>query len=163
LVAKDHPSLRLEIIGNGSELHQLDMLSKEFGLKEEVRFLTGVSDNEIVDKLKSAKLLVLPSRREGQGIVLLEAMAAGTPVIVTNSPGMNACPEIVAESGGGLISEPNSSKLAKDMDLLLEDDMLWESCSKAGVGYAEKHDWNIITEECEKIYESSNRWKLWRR
>lgn len=86
------------LAGDGPLRPALEALVKEKGIESRVRFL-GVRD-DIPCILKQAGCLVLPSRREGFGLVLLEAMAAGVPVIATS---FDAAREIVENGKTGLI------------------------------------------------------------
>ena len=109
LLAKDFPDLGLLIAGDGEEEASLRALSEEKGLSDRVVFL-GLR-RDIPDILGLSEVLVLPSSREGLPIVLLEAMAAGRPVVVTPVGGI---PEVVLEGKTGLFvtQEPTSIAMA---------------------------------------------------
>lgn len=75
----------LQIAGDGPEFHSLRALSTELGINENVQFLGRRDD--VPDLIKNADLFVLPSLREPFGIIVLEAMAMGTPIIATRCEG----------------------------------------------------------------------------
>ena len=113
-----HPDWNLLILGEGSQRDELERLVAEFGLGEKV-FLPGRVKNPYDYYLK-ADLFVLPSRYEGFGNVLGEAMVCGMPLVAANcSPGVV---EIVQDGVNGLLAEPNDvDSLAAAMENLMSD------------------------------------------
>jgi glycosyltransferase involved in cell wall biosynthesis len=105
---------RLVIAGDGPKSTQLTAQAAALGLRERVRFLGHVAAGARLNALYNAiDLLVLPSRQEGLGMVLLEALATGTPVVATDLSGPRT---IVREDDGcGLLT------LARDADELARD------------------------------------------
>jgi glycosyltransferase involved in cell wall biosynthesis len=101
------PELRGEIYGAGPEHERVLQLIAEHGLADAVEAPGFVEESRVEAALGRALCLLLPSRREGYGLVLLEAMARGTPVIVVAGAD-NASVELVAEGRNGLIA-PSSS------------------------------------------------------
>ncbi len=102
-VRAQHPDLRLVLVGEepGSALRDL---AASLGLGEDVLTFGGiVSDDDLLQLYQGAELFVLPSRQEGLGIVMLEAMACGTPVVATRCGG----PEGIVRDGetGYLVDE----------------------------------------------------------
>jgi len=147
------PSTHLQIIGDGPALGSLMALSHDLGLKDRVTFHRGLSDEGVAEIIAHSQLLVLPSEREGQGIVLLEAMACGTPTIVTNSD-MNAAVDLVSDSDSGLVVEHNAQALSEGILRLLNDEELRRKLSEAGERYVKEYSWDAIAERCLKIYEN---------
>ena len=109
-------------------------------------FLGKVSYNNVIHLISKTKCLVLPSknRLEAFGIVLLEAMASGTPVIASNIPGVRW----VAEKGG--FTFRSVEELRSLIDNL--DEKTVKIIGRKGRKFAEKHDWEIIAKKVEKIY-----------
>jgi glycosyltransferase involved in cell wall biosynthesis len=101
------PELRGEIYGAGPEHERVVELIAKYGLEGVVEAPGFVEQSRVEDGLGRALCLLLPSSREGYGLVLLEAMARGTPVIVVAGAD-NAAVELVAEGRNGLIA-PSSS------------------------------------------------------
>lgn len=102
LARERNPSLRALILGDGPERrHVLDQV-RTLGLDDAVE-VPGFVDTQVVeDAMLRAMCLLLPSRREGYGLVVLEAAARGTPSIVVAAPD-NAAVELVAEGENGFI------------------------------------------------------------
>jgi glycosyltransferase involved in cell wall biosynthesis len=113
LVQKSHPKTSLEIVGDGPLRGQLEAEAKHLGLNEAVRFLGQQPHDPRI--FASAEIFVMSSSREGHPLALLEAMAAGLPVLATRVGGI---PEIVEpEDGCGWLVSPNDvSALADAME-----------------------------------------------
>ena len=108
--------------------------------------------DELIKIYKSADIYVFPSLLETFGMVLIEAMAAGLPVITTNAPG---CCDIVTNNYNGLVSEcKNVQSLVKNIKLILEDSILREKLILNSKRFVEKYDWQFITEKYEKLYKN---------
>jgi glycosyltransferase involved in cell wall biosynthesis len=103
LAREEIPGLRGEIYGDGPERAAVLGLIRKHGLEGVVEAPGFVDGTRIAEALARALCLVLPSRREGYGLVLLEAMARGTPVIVVNEPD-NAATELVEDGRNGFVA-----------------------------------------------------------
>jgi glycosyltransferase involved in cell wall biosynthesis len=109
----------------------------ELGLADNVLVLSGIPDAMLPLLYRAARILVYPSFAEGFGIPVLEAMASGTPVVVSNTTAM---PEIVGDSGL-LIDPKDPIGIADAMIRLLDDHRLAESCSERGYQQAQPWTW----------------------
>lgn len=111
LVLSDLPNTRLLILGTGQDQEKLEALATELGLNDVVTFVGWVDPAEVSTYMAAADIFVGPSKqsasgwREGLGLVFLEAMAAGTPVIATRSGGI---PDIVVDEKTGLLVAENA-------------------------------------------------------
>ncbi|RJP25484.1 MAG: glycosyltransferase family 1 protein [Candidatus Abyssobacteria bacterium SURF_5] len=119
-VLKDVPELTADIVGSGPAEEELLKLSKELGLQECVRFTGGVPPERLKQYYTRATVLVLPATiLENCPLVLLEAMAAGRPVIGSRVGGI---PEIIVDGETGLLFEPNNSTdLADKLRIVLQN------------------------------------------
>jgi glycosyltransferase involved in cell wall biosynthesis len=97
------PSLRAEILGDGPERPKVLAAIAEHGLEGVVEAPGFVDGTVVENALARALCLVLPSRREGYGLVVLEAMSRGTPVVVVRGED-NAAVEFVAEGENGFVA-----------------------------------------------------------
>lgn len=102
-VAPETP-LRLDIAGEGPMRAELEALSRSLGVADRVRFLGRLAHSEVGSAMRRAHALVLPSRHEGMPIVVIEALASGTPVVASAVGGI---PELVRDDGLGLLVEPD--------------------------------------------------------
>jgi glycosyltransferase involved in cell wall biosynthesis len=97
------PELEAEIYGDGPDREQVVRLVEESGMNGAVRVPGFVAAEEIQRAVSRALCLALPSRREGYGLVVVEAAAAGTPSIVVRDPD-NAAAELVDEGENGFLA-----------------------------------------------------------
>lgn len=95
----------LDIIGSGDYLPVLQSLASELGIQDRIRFLGLYTADQVRSSLSNYDLLVLPSLLESFGLVLIEAMASGLPVLSTFSGG----PESIVTETTGLLVEPGSA------------------------------------------------------
>lgn len=118
-VIKVCPNAKLVIAGDGVEKAKCEDLAKKAGIQNSVEFLGMIPNDKIADVFARGKIFVSPSRNEPFGIVVLEAMAMGVPVIVTQSGGVE---EIVEDNRYGYkVPVENPEELAKKMIELLQD------------------------------------------
>jgi glycosyltransferase involved in cell wall biosynthesis len=118
-VRRPEASWRLQIAGEGEPayLQQLEVRAQRLAIADRCRWLGFVAGAAKQRALAAADWFVLPSASENFGIAAAEALAAGTPVIL--SPGV-AVAEAVAEAGAGLVVEPNPEALAEALEQALE-------------------------------------------
>jgi 1,4-alpha-glucan branching enzyme len=142
---------KIVIVGNGYMKDQLSGLVKNMGLTNKVVF-TGFVDDDTLRKLqRCASALVVPSLFEPFGIVALEAMAAKSPVVVSDTGGLS---EIVEHDVSGVkVYVNNPDSLAWGITRVLSDDGYanWLR-NNAYKRIKEKYDWNIIAQQTKNIY-----------
>jgi len=112
IVRNTQPDVKLIIAGEGPEKENLLSLSKKLKIEKNVEFLPFQEDiKDLYGLIKASKVFVLPSEREGFGLVVLEANACGVPVITVNCPD-NAAKELVTNTSGTVVAL-NSAEVAK--------------------------------------------------
>jgi colanic acid/amylovoran biosynthesis glycosyltransferase len=128
--------VRLDIIGGGPLLLPLTSLRDELGLTSLVRFHDSLTHGEVVERLRSADIFVLPSvtarsgDMEGIPVSLMEAMAQGLPVVSTRHSGI---PELVQHDRCGLlVAERDTAGLADSLELLARQPSRWEAMGREG-------------------------------
>jgi glycosyltransferase involved in cell wall biosynthesis len=110
------PEIDLIIAGEGKELNALRLQRQQLGLERRVHFLGRATPAEVVRLLNGSLFVVVPSRREPFGIVALEALAAGKPVLATKTGGLE---EFLSEfSKSKVISGPDQRPLTKGQNSL---------------------------------------------
>ena len=129
---KHFPDVELRILGRGEDLPKLKKQAK--GMNN-VTFVGFVTQEEVGKELAAAKCAVFPSLwEEPFGLVLVEAMQCGVPVIVSNR---GAFPEIVEDGVAGLIFDPDQpATLVHAIKELIEKDAICQALSEAGKGRA---------------------------
>ena len=141
----EKPGFSLLIIGDGAERKNLENLAKNLGLEEKVKFLGQIPNEKIPGYLTVADCFVLPSVKEGFGIAVLEAMAAGVPVVASRVGGIL---DIIEDGKTGSLVEPgNPQEIAK----AIYDVYSGRKFAKSDL---EKYDWQNIA---LKVYEIYNR------
>ena len=119
-------NLKIAIVGDGELKENLNNLTVELGVNREVKFL-GVR-KDVKELMVSSKIFVLPSRWEGFGLVIIEAMSNMLPVIATNVGGI---PELIEDGKDGILVPPENPKaLARAISNLLENEELREKLSQ---------------------------------
>jgi glycosyltransferase involved in cell wall biosynthesis len=120
LVKRTKPDVRCLIVGNGPERERLEALTAELKLENNVTFYNFLEDhNELYALMKSSKMFVLPSVREGFSLVSIEANACGLPVITTSHE-HNAARELIIEGRNGYLADPEVKHLAAQMRMVLK-------------------------------------------
>ena len=137
-----------EVLGDGKRYRQR---FHEMGLDPWIRFHGLKTGTDKLDFYHRADLFVLPSRSESFGIVNLEAMASGLPVISTRT---GAVPEYIISGEHGLLIEPgDSAALAHALHRLIEDEPLRTRLGAAGQRQAERYDWRVVGRALERLYD----------
>jgi phosphatidylinositol alpha-mannosyltransferase len=142
---------RLTVVGDGPERASLEALARSEGV--DVRFLGRVRDDALPAYFQWTDLVCSPATGgESFGIVLLEAMACGTPVVATRIEGYE---ELVGRSGCGRLVPPGDAEaLATAICELLEREPERRAYGARGLAFARAYDWNAIAERLERIYQT---------
>lgn len=149
-LASIHPSLQLVVIGKGPERERLENVVADSALTKRVAFIGSQPSDTVRKWMQRAKIFVLPSIEEGLGVVLIEALACGTPIVASDVGGI---PDVVTPDVGLLVPPASSELLAKAIDQLLRDDQLHARMSKNSRQRAEKYfDSNQIATKLITIY-----------
>ncbi len=144
------PELRLDIYGDGPARLTLQSLVKSFGIGKKVKFLGMYDINKVSQVLCEYDFFAMASTVETQGIVILEAMASGLPVVGVNKL---AVPEVVKNGKNGYISEPfDADGMAKNMLKLLESDKKLKQFGKYSLEIAKSHEINKCKDRLLSIY-----------
>lgn len=151
-ILKKHPEYSLVLIGEGPEQQALLDQSALLGISEHIQFLGFQPQEEVSKWMRRARVFVLPSLEEGQGVVLLEAIASGTPVVATNVDGI---PDVITSDVGRLISTKDPTALAQAVTFYLDEPVLWEKASCNAIERAKTvYDWEKIAFEYVNVYHS---------
>jgi glycosyltransferase involved in cell wall biosynthesis len=133
------PQLELRIVGNGPERAKLRQISSELHLESTVRWLGDVNMKMLAAEYGRSNVFCLPSVQEGFGIVFLEAMAAGKPIVAARAA---AVPEVVRD---GILVEPeNPEALAEALLTLYREPDLRNSLGSAGARRVEEFEMHRV-------------------
>ncbi len=139
------------IAGDGALRAELEEQAQRLGL-DQVYFLGNVSQEDLCRLYSCANVDVVPSRREPFGLVAVEAMACGTPVVVTNEGGLS---DFVNESVGALVPVEDAPALAQAIDEVLARVQANPAWRQFIAGYASSsYSQAAIIEELEDLYRS---------
>jgi len=142
--------VELILAGDGEERQNLEALSKELSLSGRVHFLGRQGRAQVSDLFKSCLFFVLPSPVEPFGIVCLEAMRAGKPLIATNTGGP---PEFVRDHVDGLLVPPEDDvSLFQAMDQLCSSKESQALFGRNALDQVQGFDWQKITDQYIELY-----------
>lgn len=127
IIAKSIAGLRLILVGNGPEKANLQKEAVSLGISNQVIFAGGQQPERVIDFYHNADLFVFPSVTETQGLVILEAMAGGLPVVAVNAAGSTS---IVKDGLNGLLVEEDKFLFAQAVIELLGETETYEHLKK---------------------------------
>jgi glycosyltransferase involved in cell wall biosynthesis len=147
------PNVALLIVGDGELRGSYEQAARAAGISTRVRFAGRVGDDELPLHYALAHLTVLPSTTRGEafGLVLVESMATGTPVVASRLPGVRA---VVDDGVTGLLAAPgDADELAEKIRVMLADPGLRARMGAAGRRKVEQcYDWSRIGSRLEELY-----------
>ena len=152
-VHENFPIIKFVIAGSGSLKTRLRKMVSDFNLEKNFRFAGYVNHGTLLKYYQNATLYVLPSYREGLPTTLLEAMSCGLPVVGTAIAGIS---DVIVDRKTGILVPPKSpEKLANAIMELIADSKFREELGRnARKHVQELYDWNKITSEVERVYQS---------
>jgi D-inositol-3-phosphate glycosyltransferase len=166
LIAPDIPcwqdALSVVIIGGApgagiekvnAELARLERLRANLGIEELVTFQGAKDQDTLVYYYSAAEMVVVPSQYESFGMVALEAMACGTPVIASKVGGLAY--SVQDGHTGFLVPHNDAEALAAKIRLLLEDDDLCQKLGRQAVQWAHRYGWPIVTDRLVRLYKEA--------
>lgn len=149
-IKQKEPLARLLIVGDGEERRALEKLTDSFNLKDCVSFVGRVPNEAVPQYMATSDVFVLPSLSESFGIVNLEAMASGLPIVATKVAGIPAT--ITNGENGFLVEARNPKEIAQKVLLLLQDEGLRERIGERNRQKAKQYSWKEIVAKLEEIY-----------
>lgn len=150
-------ALHVTIVGQGPEETAVRRRIASLPKNVSVELLPAIpSELELYGRMKSATMLVLPSEREGYGLVVAEAQAAGTVPIVIRAPD-SAAVELVEQGRTGFIADPSPAELGRAMRRLLEDALLRRSMAQAALAISTTRDWATAAQATARVFERVRR------
>jgi 1,2-diacylglycerol 3-alpha-glucosyltransferase len=150
IVMQRHPATRLAILGGGSDRDELEEYAGQLGIADRVEFVGLVPFDDVPAYLKAADIFCFASITETQGLVTLEAMAAGLPVVAVAASGTS---DEVENGVHGLLTPNDSEALAAAIERVLGEDELRERLCQAAVIKAEQREYHIQAAKLVEVYE----------
>lgn len=151
LIKREMPRIKCLVIGDGPEKNTLEALTHKLNLEKNINFLGFLENqNDVYALMKSSKVFVLPSTREGFGIVVIEANACGIPVITINHKN-NAAKQLVENGKNGYVCELNELEISRNIMKILKSNNK-NNMKKSCIELSKKFDWDRIINEIEGVY-----------
>jgi glycosyltransferase involved in cell wall biosynthesis len=145
----DAENIELLIAGTGRHKNKLEQKAEFMTIPHSINFLGYVPEEELPELYSSADIFVLPSTYEGFGLVILEAMACGTPVIGTDVGGI---PTAIDHESTGILVDRSVSSLTEGISKLVFDNEYRDKLGKNAETKAENTSWDSIVDSVEQLY-----------
>jgi len=156
-VLKAIPSAKLAIAGSGQEEDNLSQQIKDLNITDSVFMMGNLPKERVAQLMAAANVFVLPSKIESFGLTLLEASAAGVPVVCANAGGI---PEVFQDGFNGLLYTPgDDDAMAKAIIRLIQDKELAKKISANALDTANKFTWERTAEQTLEVYEEVSQGK----
>lgn len=152
IAQKTQPNTRLVLLGDGPQVEALRRVAAELEIAERVTFVGKVPFEEIPDYLKAADLFAFASITETQGLVTLEAMAAGLPVVAVDASGTR---DILEHGKQGFLTQNDPNDLANGIVKLVENSSLMSKFKSAALRTSRTYDNNRLARKMLKVYEQA--------
>ena len=147
-VASQVPNVRLGVVGDGPLLEALTAQAQRLGIADRVHFTGLVSEDDKLRWLWHSQLFVIPSVQEGFGLVVLEAMACGLPVIGFDLPVFR---EILAPECGVIVPKADVEALGRAIVDSLKDETGLRRISAHNLDYVRRFDWDVVVDRYERL------------
>ncbi len=154
LATLDRDDVELLVAGTGTHRDRLEQKTRDLGISHLVSFLGFVPEDDLPSLYASSDAFLFLSRYEGFGLVFLEALASGTPVIGSRVGGF---PDLVTDGQEGLIVDRDASAVAGAIDTLAESPERAAQMGERARALAEGRTWDVVAEETEAVYEAALR------
>ncbi|WML59042.1 glycosyltransferase [Neobacillus sp. PS2-9] len=154
MLKKENPNYHLYIIGSNKDqnyFQKLQSLIKELGMTKSIHLLGTKSQAEVACWMAAADVFILPSHIEGFGLVAVEAMACGTPVVGTNVGGLKY---LLNNENGVLVEVNDVISLKKGIESVLLSEEVKEKLVRNGLVKAQENDQNTMTDRVMNLYQS---------
>ncbi len=153
LAKEEVPTISCMVVGDGPERATLEAQARQLGLEGSVTFMGFVEQDGLIAYMKSSKVFVLPSEREGFGLVIVEANACKLPVISIRHE-MSATRELVQDGiNGFLVSTASPDGIAEVIVRIVQDDVLRARLAENGQEMAKKFAWSDISRSVIDTYQ----------
>jgi len=142
----------LMIVGRGPQSDELQELAQELGIDKHVIFTGPISHEQVPDFMAAADLFTFPSVFETQGLVLVEALAAGTPIVALRTPVVT---DILGDAQAGVMVDQDAQAWANIVDELLNQPDRLRTMRQAALEVAHHYSISAVTERLVQVYEEA--------
>ncbi|HET8807059.1 MAG TPA: glycosyltransferase, partial [Methylophaga sp.] len=141
--------IRLLIAGEGDDRHYLENRIAANRLQKTIQLIGAVSPENIPAYYQMADIFVFASKSETQGMVVLEAMSAGLPVVAIRSSGID---DVIMDGQTGFKTLDDIEKWNRKLRLLIDDEVMRASFSKQAIDFARQHDSAVVAKNIDQFY-----------
>jgi glycosyltransferase involved in cell wall biosynthesis len=146
------------IVGKGTRKTQLEQLTNQLGITDNVIFTGFVPDEELPDLYRLAKCFIIASIAELLSLVTLQAMASGLPIIAVNAGALH---ELVEDKiNGYLYKEGDIHAILQHIEDIFSNEDLYRQMSKKSLEFVQQHDMNKTLESFENLYKMQKQERL---
>jgi phosphatidylinositol alpha-1,6-mannosyltransferase len=157
-IIKEIPSFLYAVVGDGEQKQELLQLVEELELQSYVQFLSGISDEKMIECYQQCNLFILPNRTidqdiEGFGMVLVEAQSCGKPVVAGDSGGTSETMKV--GYSGTIIDATNPQNIAKEIiNMFIDEHNLISMGANGRIHVQQNLDWRALVCEAEVLFSS---------
>jgi glycosyltransferase involved in cell wall biosynthesis len=151
-VMKENDNVRLLLIGDGPQRSELEKYAEDLGITSQVEFTGRIPFDEVPAHVKAADIFCFASITETQGLVTMEAMAAGLPVVAVDATGTS---DAVDNGVEGLLTENDSTALGQAIKRVLDDQELQARLRANAIKKAEAFDMIVQARKMVGVYEQA--------
>lgn len=153
LLRQNEPATALHIAGSGPDTHRLKRYVLQYNIKD-VHFHGYISEERKIAMLQSADLFCSPAPYgESFGIVLLEAMSLGTPIVAGDNPGYTAVMQDIGNIS--IVNPKNPQLLSNRLSLMLHNDELRKLWRRWAKSYIKQFSYKAIVDQYEALYDTT--------
>ena len=150
-IAQKENNVKFMIVGDGAVRKDLEKMAEEFGIKDKVIFTGLVDRTSIVNLYQASDIFIFASKTETQGLVAVEAMAAGNPVVAVRASGIE---DIVKDKEDGFLTSGSGKEFARNVLKIVRDDDLRLKMSANAKANSRKFEISPWVERIVKLYKS---------
>lgn len=151
-VMRKRAEVRLVLIGEGSEQENLKKYSEDLGMAAKVEFVGNIPFDDIPAYLKAADLFCFASVTETQGLVTMEAITAGLPVVAVDATGTK---DVIDHGQQGLLTPNDSAALAQAIEQVLGDEALRRHFKEAAWQKAQSFEMKLQAKKLLDVYQKA--------
>src|SRR2546429_582480 len=145
-ILERHPGAKLTVVGDGPWRARMERAARPFGPSVE---FAGYANGSRPGYYRSSDVYLCPTTRASFGVTLLEAMACGTPLVVSDIPAFR---DVAAESGAVFVPPRDPEAWGKHVNDLIENPEQREGMMALGRAVAERHAWPLISQRVLDVY-----------
>jgi glycosyltransferase involved in cell wall biosynthesis len=147
--------LRLSIVGDGEMRSAVQSQIDRLALGDVVTLRGRLHGEALQSAYEDSDLLLLTSTNESFGLVLIEAMTKGLPIVSVNIPAVR---DVVVSGENGLLAEPTPEAVADAIYTLLADEALYSEISRNNLEKARDYDWSVVANDLSAVHDALGEW-----